>query len=155
MSTSSRQVVTVLGAFLIPTSLALALGFQLGESKEELKLKYEVSVYDHDTGRVTITFSLEDEGRLEPINSVDLSIPSEEKHTSGGYKSDLTMSVATKKEGNKRVARIHIRKDWAARAEIQLKTGHLDGKQEAMTWYYHSIKLNELVARAKPHKNIK
>ena len=155
MSRKSQTVVCAIAAVLVPASLALALGFRLGESKADLKLKYDVSVYDHDTGRVTITFSLEDDGRLEPINSIDLSIPSEEKHTSGGYKSDLTMSMATRKEGNKRVARIHIRKDWAERAQIQLKTVNLDGKQEHMTWYYHAITLGDLVARAKPHKHIK
>lgn len=155
MSRTPRTVVIAIGAVLIPANLALALGFQLGESKEQLKLKYDISVYDHDTGRVTITFSLEDDGRLAPISSIDLSIPSKERHTSGGYKSDLTMSMATRKEGSKRVARIHIRKDWAERAQIRLKTVNLDGKQEPMTWYYHAITLGELIARAKPHRNIK
>ena len=130
------------------------MGFQLGESKQKLKLEYDVSVYDHDTGRVTIEFSLNDAGRLTPITSVDLSIPSDEKHDGGGFKSDLTISMALRNEGTKQVGRVHIRKDWAERAEIQIKTGHLDGKQEPLTWYYHSIPLQELVARAKPHKTI-
>ena len=157
MSTTTRTVVSVLAALviLVPASFALAVGFQLGESKDKLQLKYDLSVYDHDTGRVTVTFSLEDEGRLKPIDSIDLSIPSQEKHSSGGYKSDLTISMTTRKEGNKQVARVHIRKEWAARAEIQLKTRHLDGKQEVLTWYYHSIPLRKLVVRAKPHKHIR
>ena len=155
MSTTTRTVISIIAALAIPPSFALAVGFRLGESKDKLQLEYDLSMYDHDTGRVTVTFSLEDEGRLKPIDSIDLSIPSQEKHTSGGHKSDLTISIATRKEGNKQVVRVHIRKDWAARAEIQLKTGHLDGKQEPLTWYYHSIPLRELVARAKPHKHIK
>jgi len=155
MSTTSCTVFSAVVALVIPTSSTLAMGLVLGDSKEKLRLKYDVSVFDHDTGRVTVTFSLEDEGRLKPIDSIDLSIPSKEKHTGGGYKSDLTISMATRKEGNKQVARVHIRKDWAARAEIQLKTGYLDGKQEAMTWYSHSIPLKELVARARSHKNTK
>ena len=76
MPTMSRTVIGVIGALVIPASLALALGFELGQAKDELKLKYDVSVYDHDTGRVTVTFRLADEGRLKPINSIDLSIPS-------------------------------------------------------------------------------
>ncbi len=114
MSTTTRTVITVAAALVIPASFALAVGTQLGESKDKLQLKYDVSVYDHETGRVTVTFSLEDAGRLKPINSIDLSIPSQEKHASGGYKSDLTISMATREEGNKQVARVHIRKDWAA-----------------------------------------
>lgn len=117
MSTTTRTVVSVLAALviLIPASFALAVGFQLGESKDKLQLKYDLSVYDHDTGRVTVTSSLEDAVRLKPIDSIDLSIPSQEKHTSGGYKSDLAISIATTKEGDKQVARVPILKDWAAR----------------------------------------
>jgi len=154
MSRTLKLLLAAIAVVAIPTSFALAEGFQLGESKEELKLKYDISVYDHDTGRVTIEFTLIDAGRITPITSVDLSIPSEEKHDSGGFKSDLTMSMALGKVGAKQVGRVHIRKDWAERAEIRLKTGHLDGKQEPLTWYYHSIPLKELVARAKPHKTI-
>jgi len=152
MSRTLKLLLPVIAVIAIPTSFALAMGFQLGESKEELKLQYDLSVYDHDTGRVTIEFSLTDAGRLTPITSVDLSIPSDEKHDGGGFKSDLTMSMALRKDATKRVGRVHIRKDWAERAEIQIKTGHLDGKQEPLTWYYHSIPLKELVARAKPHE---
>ena len=155
MSRTARIVLGIIAALAIPASCALALGFGLGESKEQLNLKYEVSVYDHDTGRVTVQFTLEDEGRLKPITSIDLHIPSDEMHEGGGFKSDLTISMATSKEGTKQVGRIHIRKDWAERAEIQIKTGHLDGKQEALTWYYHAIPLKDLVDRAKPHETVK
>lgn len=151
MSRILKMKLAVIVLMVISPSFAFAIGFGLGESKEALKLEYDLSAYDHDTGRITITLKLVDTGRLKPITSVDLTIPSDEKHVGGGSKSDLTMSMALKKDGAKQVARIHIRKDWAERAEIQIKTGHLDGKQEPLTWYYHSIPLKELVARAKPH----
>jgi hypothetical protein len=64
------------------------------------------------------------------------------------------MSLALRKDGTNQVARIHIRKDWAARAEIQIKTGQLDGKQELRAWYYHAVPLRELVARAKPYETV-
>ncbi|WDI42193.1 hypothetical protein [Bremerella sp. P1] len=154
MSRIARILLGIVVLFVIPASVAWALGFELGQSKDELKLKYDVSIYDHDTGRVTVKFTLEDEGRLKPISSIDFHIPSDEKHDSGGYKSDLTLSMSTRNEETKQVARIHIRKDWAARAEIQIKTSHLDGKQEPLTWYYHAIPLKELVAKAKPHETV-
>jgi len=154
MLRTARIVLGIMAVLVIPASFALALGFRLGESKDELELKYDISVYDHDTGRVTVTFTLEDEGRLKPITSIDLHIPSTEMHDSGGFKSDLTLSMATSKEGTKQVGRVHIRKDWAARAEIQIKTGHLNGKQELATWYYHAIPLKDLMARAKPHETV-
>ena len=49
-----------------------------------------------------------------------------------GHKSDLTtISMAARNEGDKQVARVHIRRDWAAQAEIPLKSENLDGKQES------------------------
>lgn len=154
MSRITQAILGIIAVFAIPAGFASAIGFQLGESKEQLQLKYDVAVYDHDTGRVTVTFKLQDAGRLKPITSIDLHIPSTEKHDAGGFKSDLTISMATRTEGTKQVATVHIRKDWAARAEIQIKTGQLDGKQEFATWYYHVVPLKELVARAKPHETV-
>ncbi len=154
MSRTARVLLGIVAALAIPVSCTLALGFRLGESKEELNLKYDVSVYDHDTGRVTVEFTLKDEGRLKPIESVDLHIPSNEKHDGGGFKSDLTISMALRRDGRNQAGRIHLRKDWAERAEIQIKTGQLDGKQEPLTWYYHAIPLKELVARAKVHETV-
>lgn len=154
MSRTSQVLLAIVGTLVIPASFAMALGFLLGESKEELNLEYDVSVYDHDTGRVTVEFTLQDEGRLKPITSVDFHIPSTEKHDNGGSMSDLTMSMALRPNGENQVGRIHIRKDWAERAEIQIKTRHLDGKEQLATWYYHSIPLKELVTRAKPFKKV-
>ena len=155
MSRTSRLfALGAVAAFAIPASCALAIGFQLSESKKELGLKYDVSVYDHDTGRVTITFALTDAGRLKPITSVDFSIPSNEKHEGGGFKSDLTMSISLREDGGRRVGRIHVRKDWAEQAEIHIKTRQLDGKPELLTWYYHAIPLKDLIARAQAHKTV-
>ncbi|WP_397568199.1 hypothetical protein [Schlesneria sp. T3-172] len=154
MSRTARIVLVIIAAFAIPASCAFALGFRLGESKDELNLKYDLSVYDHDTGRVTVKFTLKDEGRLKPVTSVDLHIASDEKNERGGFKSDLTMSMSLREVEGNRVAQIHIRKDWAERAEIQIKTGHLDGKQEPLTWYYHAVPLKDLVARAERFKTV-
>lgn len=126
-------------AVALSASFAWALGFQLGESKEQLKLKYEVSVKDHSTSRVTITLSISDQGRLKPLDSVDLMIPGQE----GTGPVDLSVSLATSEENGKQVARVHVLKELAMRAEIQLKTHRLDDKQEPLTWYYHSIPIAE------------
>lgn len=114
--------------------------------------RYDVSVYDHDTGRVTINFTLLDTGRLTLITSVDLHVASNEEHDGGGFKFDITMSMALRKDGANQIGRVQIRKDWAERAEIHIKTAQIDGKQEPLTWHYHAIPLKELVARAKRHE---
>ncbi len=130
---------------LMMTQIGFAEGLGLGESKEELKLDYEVSIKDHGTGRVTVVFTLVDEGRLKPITSVDLSILSEKKHKGGGHMSDLSLSLATRKVDGRQVARIHLRKDLAEKAELHLTTGTLDGKRERMTWYFYAIPLADFM----------
>jgi hypothetical protein len=135
-----RKLCVSLFAFAVVAlvaNLAWALGFQLGQSKDELKLKYDLEVQDHRTGRVTAVLKIADEGRLKPLNSVDLVIPGSQK---SGYM-DLVVSLATSKEDGKLVVRAHLKKELAERAELQLKTSHLDGKAEPRSWYYYSIPL--------------
>lgn len=132
-------VILTLATIAVP-GLAWALGFQLGESKEELKLKYDVSVTDHETGRVTVVLKIEDYGRLKPVFAVDLSIPARERRDGGrGRYMDMVVSLAHRKEDGKDVYRAHLLKELAERASIDLKTGHLDGKQTPRTWYCHRI----------------
>jgi len=137
--------ISAAGPNLLP-STTLPLGFELGQTKEELKLQYDVAATDHGTGRVTLVFTLKDDGRLKPIRSVDLYVPSDEKHEGGGRKSDLSLSLDLRKADDARVARVHITKELAARAELHVVTDHLDGKQEPLTWYYHSIKFKDFPA---------
>ena len=66
-----RILFSLLATLGLSTS-AHALGFELGETKEELKLDYQVTVTDHKTDRVTVVFTLKDEGRMKPLYSVDL-----------------------------------------------------------------------------------
>ncbi len=116
------------------------IGFILGQTKEELKLKYDLTVYDHGTGRVTVTLTLADEGRLKPLDEVQLVIPSKEKNQDGSHWMDLVVSIdMVKDQDGKRVGRVHILKELAERAEIQLNTHTMDGKMDPMTRLHHVI----------------
>lgn len=129
--------------------LAWALGLGLGETKEQLKLKYDVSVTDHGTGRATIRLTIADQGRLKPLSSVDLVIPSKD----GTGFVDLSLPIAMKEVGANQVAYIHLKRELAERAEVQLKTSSLDGKQQALTWYYHEIPLANYMKADLPEKD--
>lgn len=135
---------------------ALGIGFVLGETKDDLKLKYEVSVQDHGTGRVTVVFTLADEGRLKPLDEVQLVIPGQEKNKHGGHWMDLVVSIdLTKIDGGHRVGRIHLRKEFAERAEIRLNTHTMDGKMDPLTRLHHVIPIAKYMnsapaAAAKP-----
>ena len=139
----------VLAAIVLSANLAWALGLELGESKEQLKLKYDVSVVDHGTGRVTITLTIADEGRLAPLDrGVELLIPSKE---GTGYV-DLSVSLNRRKVEGKQVVSVHLTKELAERASIQLNTDTLDGKVAPLTWYYHSIPIARYLKPEEPKK---
>lgn len=132
---------------LLSVTVAWAIGFEIGQSKAELELKYEISVVDHGTGRVTLNLVIADEGKLKPLDSVDLVIFSED----GTTRPDLSVSLATRKEDGKLRVRAHIKKELAARAQLQLKTGTnpRTGKQELLAWFYYPIPLAELIKKQK------
>ena len=145
----SIPLLSGLAVVLAATDRASAIGFILGESKEELKLDYDLSVTDHGTGRVTLVFTLADEGRLAPLDEVQLAIPAEDKNEDGGHWMDLVVSIdMLKTEGGKFVGRVHLRKAWAERAEIRLNTHTLDGKVDPFTRLHHVIPVAEQMKHA-------
>jgi hypothetical protein len=119
--------------------VAWAIGFELGKNKEELGLKYDVAVQDHGTGRVTVVVTLADEGTLKPLTAVQLDVPGED----GTGRPDLSLAIATREEEGAHVARVHLLRTLAERAEIRLQTRTLDGKETPLTWYYHTISVAE------------
>ena len=139
----------VLAAIVLSANLAWALGLELGESKEQLKLKYDVAVVDHGTGRVTVTLTIADEGRLAPLDrGVELLIPS--KGETGVV--DLSLNLDRRKVDGKQVIRVHLTKELAERASIQLNTDTLDGKVLPLTWYFHSIPIAKYLKAGEPKK---
>ena len=86
---------------------------------------------------MTAVLAIADEGRLGPLTAVQLVVPSE---NGTGYV-DLSLSLQTTDTDGKNVARVHVLRSLAKRAEIQLRTRTLDGKQEPLTWYYHTIRI--------------
>lgn len=127
-------------ATILVANLAWALGFQLGETKEQLKLKYDVSVVDHGTGRVTVKLTIVDEGRLKPLDlGVDFVIPSKD----GTGHVDLSLSLDRRTVDGKSVVSVHLQRELAERAEIHLKTDRLDGRVSPLTWYYYVIPIAE------------
>jgi hypothetical protein len=123
---------------------AWAIGFYLRETKDELKLKYDVTVNDHKSGRVTVVFTLADEGRLKPLDEVQLVIPAQKKNEDGSNWMDLVVSIdMVKSDSGKRVGRVHLLKELAERAEIQLNTHTMDGNMDGLTRLHHPIPISK------------
>ena len=126
-----------LGLLLASGPLLWALGYELGETKEQLKLKYTLEVYDCGTGRSTITFTLADAGRIAPLTSVDWHIPGQDKT---GY-SDLSLKLAPHEAEGKKIYTVHGLNEWIGRGEIHLKSSTMDGKRGNREWFYHRVKV--------------
>lgn len=144
-----RWSLMVMAAVVLTGGAAWGMGFILGQTKEELKLKYDVAVQDHGTGRVTVVFTLSDEGRLKPLDEIQFVVPGQEKNKDGGRWMDLVVSLdMVKTDGGKRVGRVHIRKDLAERAEIWLNTHTMDGKMDPLTRLHHVIAVGRYMKNA-------
>jgi len=134
-----RFWIVAASAVLVGANLAWALGFQLGQSTEELELKYDVNCTVHASGRVTVNLVIAEQGRIKPIEDVQLTIPSDD----GTGHADLVVSLATKEVDGKLRARAHLARDLADRASIRLVTwtDPKTGKPTPLTWYYHLIRI--------------
>jgi hypothetical protein len=134
---------------LLAANSVWALGFELGETKEQLKLQYDVAIADHGTGRVTVTVTIADEGRLAPLDrGVELVIPSQD----GTGHVDLAVALERRKVDGKQEMRVQLTRELAERARIQLQTNTLDGKQSPLTWYYHAIPVAEYIKEGEEKK---
>ena len=146
----------VLAAVVLTGDRAFGMGEILGETKEQLKLKYDLTVQEHifdgaSTERVTIVFTLADEGRLKPLDDVQLVIPGKEKNKDGGRWMDLVVAIELRKsDDGKRVGRVHIRKELAERAEIWLNTHSMDGKELVMERLTHIVPVAKYMKNAPP-----
>ena len=144
-----KYVLSILAFFglLFSADAAWALGFEIGQSKEELELEYEISVVDHGTGRVTVNLTIADAGKLKQIESVWLNISS----LDDPHRPDLSVSLATKKVDGKIYVRAHLKKELAERAQLQLKTwtNPRTGKQEPLSWFYYPISVAKLLKEQK------
>lgn len=150
-----RWTVLVGVAVVLMASHAWALDEILGQTKEELKLKYDVSVRDLGNGRVFVFFTITDAGRLSPLRSIELQIPGRDKDKEGRYPPDLALSLATRKTDGGEQTGLELTKKLAGRAEIWLTAAQLDGKQMPLTGYVYRIPLahfmkNALAAPAAP-----
>lgn len=129
----------LLAATFALANLAYADGYVLGETKEQLKLQYDVTAVDHGTGRVSVTLTIADAGRLAPIDTVDLVIPSQD----GTNYVDLSLSLNVRTVNGKQQAYIHLMRDLAMRGQLQVRSSRLDGKREELAFYVHKIPLAE------------
>ena len=124
--------------------LAWAAGIPLMETKEQLGLAYELSAPAKD-GSVTVTLTVTDFGKLEPLQAVILAIPGGPKD---GGRFDVYLPMATKCEGGKLTAWAQLSRELAERATVQLVPENPPDGGQVYGWVFHPIPVREHIKDA-------
>jgi hypothetical protein len=131
------RVVLVAAVVLLTTCRSWAIYDELGPSKDEWGLKYDVAVNEADANKLTVEFTLADEGRLKPLYSVTVVAFSKQTDSQGGRSYDVKAPIELKTtEDGKRVGHVQIRKEFADRAKIRILTLTIDGKRRSSGAFY-------------------
>ncbi|HEX3727030.1 MAG TPA: hypothetical protein VHV08_12335 [Pirellulales bacterium] len=140
----------VVAAMVLMSERSWAIRQGLGPSKDEWKLKYDVAVHDADGDKVTVVFTLADEGRLKPLYSIDLVAFSKQTDNQGGRTYDVMVPIELKPtEDGKRVGQVQIRKEFVGRAKIRLITLTVDGKRQPSGGAFYDIPIAKYLNKAR------
>jgi len=130
----------VVAAMVLMSGRCWAIRYGLGPSKDDWKLKYDVAVYDADSDKLTVVFTLADEGRLKPIYSIDLVAFSQQTDNQGGRTYDVILPIELKTTTDgKRAGEVLIRKEFVDRAKIRIITLTVDGKRQPSGGAFYDI----------------
>jgi hypothetical protein len=145
----------VVAALVLMAGRSWAIYYGLGPSKDEWGLKYGVAVSDADGDKMTVVFTLADEGRLKPFYSIHLVAFSKQTDSQGGRSYDVKVPIELKStEDGKRAGQVQIRKEFLDRAKIRILTQMVDGKRQPSGGAYYDIPikkyLNKTPATASP-----
>jgi hypothetical protein len=130
----------VVAAIVLMSGHSWAIRYGLGPSKDEWKMKYDVEVHDAGGDKLTVVFTLADEGRLKPIYSIDLIAFSKQVDNQGGRSYDLLEPIKLKATADgKHVGEAQMRKDLVDRAKIRIITLTVDGKRQPSGGVFYEI----------------
>jgi hypothetical protein len=134
----------VVAVMVLTAGRCSAIYYGLGPSKDEWGLKYDVEVTEAEGDMVNVVFTLADEGRMEPIFSIELVAFSKQTDSQGGRSYDLKAPIVLKPAADgKRAGEVKIRKDLIDRAKFRLLTHKVDGKQQPSGGAYYDIPLKK------------
>jgi hypothetical protein len=128
--------VLVLAAVAMVPALCWAVYHELGPSKDEWGLKYDVAVSDAEGDKATVVFTLADEGRLKPFSSITV-VAFSKPGSDGGRSYDVKAPLELKPtKDSQRVGQVQIPKHFAAHAQIRILTLTVNGKRHTSASYY-------------------
>ncbi|HET6424202.1 MAG TPA: hypothetical protein VFG20_11000 [Planctomycetaceae bacterium] len=118
----------VMIAVVLMTSRSWAVWYALGPSKDEWGVKYDVEVEAVKDDKLTVHFTLADQGRLKPIHSVFVMAFSNPNQTGTNLvKTPITLKPT---EDGKLTGQVEVGKEYADRAVIRIFTMTVDGRSQ-------------------------
>ena len=139
----------VVAAIALMCEHGWAIRLGLGASKDDWNLAYEVVIKDIDGNHVTVVFTLADEGRLKPVDSIDVVAFSKQTDNQGGRTYDvMTPIVLVSTQDGKRVGEAQIDKRFLDRAKIRIITHMVDGKRQPSGGAFYDIPIGKYSHKA-------
>ena len=139
----------VVAALVLMSGRCWAIREGLGPSNDEWGLKYDVAVHDADDDKVTVVFTLADEGRLKPFYSLDVIAWSKPTDPRAGRTYDLNVPIKLKPtQDGKRTGEVQISKEFLDRAMIRIITLTVDGKRKPSGGAFYDIPIAKYLKKA-------
>lgn len=140
--------VFVVAVVLLMAGRGWAVFYDLGPSKDEWGLKYDVEVSGADGDTRNVLFTLADEGRLKPIYSITVvAFSRPDRYGGRTYDVKAPIELKTTKDG-KRAGQVQIRKEFVDRATIRILTLTVDGRRQTSGAVYYDIPLKRFLNKA-------
>ena len=140
--------VLVLAAVVLMSGRSWAIYYELGPSKDEWGLKYEGQVTATNDGKLNVSFTLADQGRLKPIHSVHIfAMTNPNPDGSRTYLLKAGMPMKPTQDG-KQTGQLQISRDVANFAVVRIFSYTVDGQPQKQGVRYYDIPLRKLVKKA-------
>ena len=112
-------------------------------------MKYDVAIEDEDSDTLTVVFTLEDEGRLKPIYSIDVVAFSKQTDSQGGRAYDVMEPIKFEKSSDgKRTGQVQFPKKFVDQAKIRIISLTLDGKRQPSGGVFWDIPIAKYLKNA-------
>jgi hypothetical protein len=130
------------------TSRSWAHWYELGRSKDEWGLKYDGEVDAANGDKLSVRFTIADQGRLKPIHSVFvMAFSNPDRSGSRTYLVKTPISMKPTKDG-KLAGQAEVGKEFANRAVIRIFTLTVDGQPQTAGARYYDIPLRKFLKKA-------
>ncbi len=150
---SSRLMTAILvfAGILLTSGRSWAIYNVLGPSKNEWGLKYDVEINDVGGGKVNVVLIFADEGRLKPLDLIELFALNPQIDEQGGHSYDVKERITLKATKDGRlVGQVQMGKEFVDRAQIRIVTHTLDGRPQASGYACYEIPIKKFLNNGRP-----